>query len=80
MTSRRHFPPDKGVDPTTGLPRRVSTFRCVCGKAAFTSRRAARSNMRRTFPSQRMQVYRCERGTGLDVWHYGHPWGHERKP
>jgi len=78
----RHFRPKGGVDHTTGLPKRVAVFRCVCGKSAFTSREAARAALKRTFPSEAsaMQVYLCpRRPDGLEIWHFGHPYGYERE-
>lgn len=69
--------PGPGVDPATGLPKYCGTFRCACGKVSFLTRKAARAALKRTFPGESMQVYRCNRG-GVEVWHYGHPWGHER--
>ena len=76
----RHFRPRGGVDHATGLPKRVAVFRCVCGKSAFTSRKAARAALRCTFPGESMQVYICpRRPDGLEIWHFGHPFGYERE-
>jgi hypothetical protein len=74
MSARR---PPKGVDPVTGLPTRRAVFRCLCGKAAFLTRKQARVAYKRNFPGEYMQVYRCDRAP-IQTWHFGHPRGHER--
>ena len=73
MSKRR---PPKDVDPETGLRKRM-TGPCVCGKSAFLTRKLARAALKRMFPGESMQVYRCERAV-LKAWHFGHPHGHER--
>lgn len=77
MTSA-HRRPKAHIDPVSGLIRWAGNFRCACGKSAFLSRKAARGSMRRTFPGESMQVYRCDRGP-FEVWHFGHARGHERE-
>ena len=74
MPKRR---PPKEVDPATGLRTFRSNYYCPCGKAAYLTRKLARRVLKKTFPGESMQVYRCERGP-IPSWHYGHPYGWER--
>ena len=74
MSGRR---PARGIDPATGLVKRIGNFRCACGKVAYLTRKTARRALKRTFPGENMQVYRCDRAP-VDSWHFGHPHGYER--
>lgn len=40
-----------------------------CGKATYSSRKHARTMMRRLFPADRMRAYPCPAGDG---YHFGH--------
>ncbi|WP_280389823.1 hypothetical protein [Nocardia wallacei] len=41
-----------------------------CGKNSYVSRKVARAIVRRRFPGERLQAYRCPHLPG--VWHGGH--------
>lgn len=43
---------------------------CVCGKRAYSSKRWAKAEMRRTFPGEKLAVYDCPYDER--VWHFGH--------
>lgn len=73
--------PRKEIDPVTGFGARPGyggSFRCACGKSGFVSRKVARAFLKARFPGERMQTYRCRQST-ITAWHFGHPWGHERR-